>query len=261
MSQIFVNSNSPQRTSVGTAPATPHDAAAFAAQLAQASPRDIIETAMLALPDRLAVVSSFGTESAVLLKFVADVDRSLPVLFLDTLWLFKETLAYRDALIARLGLTDVRTVTPSPSALALRDPQARIVLPRPRRLLRHPQGRAAGQRACGIRRLDVRTQALSRRRARGAPRGRGRRAAAEIQSAGTADARRTQCRRSPRPNCRATRWKLWASARSAACRAPTARAPAARSAAAAGAASPRPNAASTQGRFPRRPTHNQRLRH
>ena len=30
---------------------------------------------------------------------------------------------YRDALIARLGLTDVRTVTPSPSALALRDPK------------------------------------------------------------------------------------------------------------------------------------------
>jgi phosphoadenosine phosphosulfate reductase len=66
-------------------------------------------------------VSSFGTESAVLLKFVADVDRSLPVLFLDTLWLFKETLAYRDTLVARLGLTDVRTVTPSPSALALQD--------------------------------------------------------------------------------------------------------------------------------------------
>ena len=69
------------------------------------------------------MVSSFGTESAVLLKFVAEVDPSLPVLFLDTQWLFKETLAYRDALIARLGLTDVRTVTPSPSALALRDPK------------------------------------------------------------------------------------------------------------------------------------------
>ncbi len=45
------------------------------------------------------------------------------MLFLDTQWLFKETLAYRDALVARLGLTDVRTVTPSPSALALRDPK------------------------------------------------------------------------------------------------------------------------------------------
>jgi len=126
MSQIFVESNPPQRTSVGAAPAAPHDAAAFAAQLAQASPHDIIETAVRALPDGLAVVSSFGIESAVLLKFVADVDRSLPVLFLDTLWLFKETLSYRDTLITRLGLTDVRTITPSPSALALRDPKLEL---------------------------------------------------------------------------------------------------------------------------------------
>jgi phosphoadenosine phosphosulfate reductase len=59
----------------------------------------------------------------VLLKFVADVDRSLPILFLDTLWLFKETLAYRDALVAHLGLSDVRTITPSPSTLSLRDPK------------------------------------------------------------------------------------------------------------------------------------------
>jgi len=97
------------------------DAAVLAARLAQASPRVIVEEAARALPGRLIAVSSFGTESAVLLKFIADVDPSLPVLFLDTLWLFKETLAYRDALIERLRLTDVRTVTPSPSALALRD--------------------------------------------------------------------------------------------------------------------------------------------
>src|ERR1700733_2323134 len=75
------------------------------------------------MPGRLAVVSSFGIESAVLLKIVADVDSSLPILFLDTLWLFKQTLAYRDMLVSYLGLTDVRTITPSPSALALRDPK------------------------------------------------------------------------------------------------------------------------------------------
>jgi phosphoadenosine phosphosulfate reductase len=101
----------------------PAEAAAFAKRLAEASPGAIIEAANRALPGRLAVVSSFGTESAVLLKFVADVDRTLPVLFLDTEWLFKETLAYRDALIDRLNLTDVRTIAPSPSALALRDPK------------------------------------------------------------------------------------------------------------------------------------------
>ena len=100
--------------------------ASLAAQLGEAGPRQIIETALRTLGDRLAVVSSFGTESAVLLKFVADIEPSLPVLFLDTLWLFKETLAYRDTLVARLGLTDVRTITPSPSALALGDPKREL---------------------------------------------------------------------------------------------------------------------------------------
>jgi len=97
--------------------------AEWARRLASASPYEIIEDAACAMPGRLAVVSSFGAESAVLLKFVADVDRALPVLFLDTLWLFKETLAYRDLLVAHLGLIDVRTITPSPSALAKRDPK------------------------------------------------------------------------------------------------------------------------------------------
>jgi phosphoadenosine phosphosulfate reductase len=55
--------------------------------------------------------------------------------------LFKETLAYRDILVARLGLTDVRTVTPSPSALALRDPERHLCF----------RDRDA---CCGIRKVD-----------------------------------------------------------------------------------------------------------
>lgn len=113
-----------------TAPADspPHppdaDAAAYwCARLGDANPREIVAAAAAELAGRLAVVSSFGTESAVLLTFVADVDPSLPVLFLDTQWLFKETLAYRDRLIERLKLTGVRTLTPSPAALAMSDPK------------------------------------------------------------------------------------------------------------------------------------------
>lgn len=98
-----------------------HELALFADRLARATPHQIIAAAAQSMPERLAVVSSFGTESAVLLKLVADVDRSLPILFVDTLWLFKQTLAYRDKLVAHLGLSDVRTVTPPPSALALHD--------------------------------------------------------------------------------------------------------------------------------------------
>lgn len=69
----------------------------------------------------VAVVSSFGAESAVLLDLVAAVDRGVPVLFLDTGKHFAETLAYRDALADRLGLTDLRVIAPDPEDLARRD--------------------------------------------------------------------------------------------------------------------------------------------
>lgn len=72
-------------------------------------------------PGKIAVVSSFGTESAALLHLVAQVDRSVPVIFLDTGKLFAETLAYRDTLVSRLGLTDVRSVQPNPKTLAAVD--------------------------------------------------------------------------------------------------------------------------------------------
>lgn len=122
---IFIKNRSRmlKPTNRDTTIASQYNVTLLAEQLAQASPNRVIEVAATALPGRLAVVSSFGTESAVLLKFVAEVDRSLPILFLDSLWLFKETLAYRDRLVAHLGLTNIHTITPSPSALALSDPK------------------------------------------------------------------------------------------------------------------------------------------
>jgi phosphoadenosine phosphosulfate reductase len=91
--------------------------------LADASPATVIEKAVEALPvGRLAIVSSFGTESAVLLKYVADVDPTLPVLFLDTGMLFEETLDYRDRLVDFYGLTDVRSLTPQIELVERRDP-------------------------------------------------------------------------------------------------------------------------------------------
>ncbi len=73
-------------------------------------------------PGRIALVSSFGIEAAVLLHLVAEVDPRTPVIFLDTGKLFGETLRYRDALVARLGLSDVRSVGPDVRNLAAEDP-------------------------------------------------------------------------------------------------------------------------------------------
>ncbi|HEY0958776.1 MAG TPA: phosphoadenylyl-sulfate reductase [Novosphingobium sp.] len=69
----------------------------------------------------VAVVSSFGAESAVLLHLVSRIDPATPVLFLETGKHFPETLAYRDLLIERLGLTNVINLTPDEEELAKKD--------------------------------------------------------------------------------------------------------------------------------------------
>jgi phosphoadenosine phosphosulfate reductase len=84
--------------------------------------REMLRTVITdGLAGDIAVVSSFGAESAVLLHLVAQVDPALPVLFLDTWKHFPETLDYRDALVARLGLTGVRVLTPDADVLASKD--------------------------------------------------------------------------------------------------------------------------------------------
>jgi len=74
------------------------------------------------LPADLAVVSSFGADSAVLLHMVAQVDPAMPVYFLETGKHFPETLAYVEQLKTHLGLTNVRAIHPDPKDIARFDP-------------------------------------------------------------------------------------------------------------------------------------------
>ncbi|QWG26122.1 phosphoadenylyl-sulfate reductase [Bradyrhizobium sediminis] len=95
--------------------------------LRNAAPAEVIAAALKVVGrERLALVSSFGTESAALLKVMADVDPAIPVIFLDTGWLFEETLAYRDTLIATLGLRDVRSIKPLEETLTREDPEREL---------------------------------------------------------------------------------------------------------------------------------------
>jgi phosphoadenosine phosphosulfate reductase len=75
---------------------------------------------------RVAVVSSFGADSAVLLDLVAQIDPATPVIFLDSGKHFPETRAYRDRLVDHLGLSDVRSVRPDPGDLAAQDPDGSL---------------------------------------------------------------------------------------------------------------------------------------
>ena len=78
------------------------------------------------LAGRIAMVSSFGAESAVLLDMIASIDRATPVIFLETGKLFPETLAFKDELVDWLRLEDVRAVRPAPADLARSDPDGTL---------------------------------------------------------------------------------------------------------------------------------------
>jgi phosphoadenosine phosphosulfate reductase len=78
------------------------------------------------LTKRIALVSSFGTESVVLLHMVASIDAHTPVIFVDTGKLFAETEDYRLKLESLFGLRDLRVARPLSSEIAHNDPQSTL---------------------------------------------------------------------------------------------------------------------------------------
>ena len=99
-------------------------------------------------PGEIALVSSFGAESVVLLHLVASVDRTMPVVFIDTGKIFGSTLRYRDDIAARLGLKDVRVARPDAGMLATRDSDSSLWLSEP-------------DKCCAIRKVAPLARALS----------------------------------------------------------------------------------------------------
>ncbi len=121
-SEFGVSQEGRTRDTLDLAPRfTEHDAVRLNRMFRGASTQEMLDAVIRdGLAGDLAVVSSFGAESAVLLHLVASVDPAVPVLFLDTGKHFPETLAYRDLLVERLGLNLV-VLTPDPEDLAKRD--------------------------------------------------------------------------------------------------------------------------------------------
>lgn len=96
---------------------------------------------------RMALVSSFGVQSVVLLHLISRVDRTLPVIFLDTGKHFGETKRYRDDLADRFGLTDIRSMEPDAAKLSDEDPGGDL-------FLRNPDA------CCALRKVEPLAEAL-----------------------------------------------------------------------------------------------------
>jgi phosphoadenosine phosphosulfate reductase len=76
----------------------------------------------------IALVSSFGAESVVLLHMAAVIDPFTPVLFVDTQMLFTETLVYQVEVSERLGLRNVHIIRASEQEIAEADPYGALRL-------------------------------------------------------------------------------------------------------------------------------------
>ena len=98
-------------------------------------------------PGRIALVSSFGADSAVLLHMISGIEKATPVVFVDTGQHFSETLAYRDALVAQLGLTNIVVARPDAQKLAAEDPEKFLFASDP-------------DRCCDIRKVEPLASAL-----------------------------------------------------------------------------------------------------
>lgn len=101
---------------------TEHDAVRLNHLFRGSSTQEMLEWVIRdKLAGELAVVSSFGAESAVLLHLIAQVDPGVPVLFLETGKHFPETLAYRDELVEAVGLKNLVNLYPCLGELETRD--------------------------------------------------------------------------------------------------------------------------------------------
>lgn len=81
----------------------------------------------------IAMTTSFGADAGLLLALVADIDKGLPVLFLDTGKHFPETLQYARELEQFLGLTNVQWLKPDSAMLNRSDPEGNLWQSQPNR--------------------------------------------------------------------------------------------------------------------------------
>ena len=76
--------------------------------------------------NKMVYVCSFGTESAIILHMISEVDTSLPIILLNTNYLFKETIDYKNYLIGKFKFTNFKEISPSTEDLKIHDSEGRL---------------------------------------------------------------------------------------------------------------------------------------
>ena len=81
------------------------------------TPKKILEKSLDIFEDKIAYVCSFGTESAILLHIISQIDKTFPIILLNTHFLFDQTLDYKKQLINLLELENCKEIFPKKSDL------------------------------------------------------------------------------------------------------------------------------------------------
>ena len=81
------------------------------------TPKKILEKSLDIFEDKIAYVCSFGTESAILLHIISQIDKTFPVILLNTHFLFDQTLTYKKQLISHLELENCKEIFPKKNDL------------------------------------------------------------------------------------------------------------------------------------------------
>ena len=86
------------------------------------SPQNILEDSINNFfKKKIVYVCSFGTESAIILHMISEIDRSLPLILLNTNFLFKETIEYKDKLISKFKFSNLKEIFPCANDLKIND--------------------------------------------------------------------------------------------------------------------------------------------
>ena len=88
------------------------------------SPQEVLRFSLTAYFPHIVLASSFGAEDVALIDMLSRINAAVPILYLDTDFLFAETYATRDALVKRYGIAPIQVkslLTPEQQAAQFGD--------------------------------------------------------------------------------------------------------------------------------------------